>query len=159
MFEDPNHPILSRRQFATRMAVFAAAAVVVDGLVLALGAIGYRFLEGLNWLDATVNSALVMTGNGPAHQPHTTGGKLFTIVDSLLGVMLFAAVIGVLLTPIFHRMLHSFHNRRQVDLPIAGETIADDDRTAKQPLELTPLQVVESESWKEDGDLLPRHPK
>jgi hypothetical protein len=91
------------------MALFALVAVLVDGFALIVGAIGYHFLESLDWLDAGVNAALVMTGNGPAHQPRTSAGKLFTIVDALFGVILFAAVIGVLLLPVFHRMIHAFH--------------------------------------------------
>ena len=110
MFEGSHRPLLPRRQFAARMAVFALVAIFVDGIVLAVGAIGYHFLEDIDWLDAGVNSALVMTGNGPSHQPHTPGGKLFTILDALFGVILFAAVIGVLLIPVFHRMIHAFHN-------------------------------------------------
>lgn len=113
MFEGPQQPLLSRHRFAVRMAAFALAAILVDGLVLAAGMIGFHFLEDLDWLDAGVNAALVMTGNGPIHQPRTTGGKLFTIVDALFGVVLFAAVIGVLLVPVFHRMLHAFHIRQR----------------------------------------------
>ena len=85
------------------------AALFVDGVALAAGVIGYHFLEGLDWLDASLNAALVMTGNGPGHPPRTLGGKLFTIFDALLGVIVFVAVIGVLLTPVFHRILHGFH--------------------------------------------------
>ena len=42
-----------------------------------------------------LNSALVITGNGPIHLPITLAGKLFTILDALLGVVLFVTVIGV----------------------------------------------------------------
>ena len=114
MFEDANQPVVSRRRFVARMAAFVAAAVLVDGVALAVGAIGYRFLEGLNWLDASLISALVITGNGPVHPPRTPAGKLFTIFYAMLGVILFAAVIGVLLTPVFYRILHSFHRRHRV---------------------------------------------
>ena len=115
MFERPHRPLVSRRRFAARMAAFALGAILVDGLGLVVGAIGYHFLEGLDWLDAHLNSALVMTGNGPAHEPRTPGGKLFTILDALFGVILFAGVIGVLLIPVFHRMLHAFHRRQGDD--------------------------------------------
>ena len=111
MFEEAHRPLLSPRQFAIRMALFVIVAVCVDGVGLAVGAIGYHFLEGLEWLDASLNAALVMTGNGPIHPPHTAAGKLFSISYAMLGVILFAAVIGVLLTPVFHRMLHGFHRR------------------------------------------------
>jgi Ion channel len=109
MFEGSQRPLLSRRQFAARMLAYAFAAVILDGLGLAAGATGYHYLEGLDWLDATLNAAMIMTGNGPAHLPQTPTGKIFAICNALLGVILFVAVIGMLLTPLFHRMLHAFH--------------------------------------------------
>jgi len=112
MFEGPHRPLQSRRLFAIRMTGFLIVAVCVDSIGLAVGAVGYHFLENLQWLDATLNAALVMTGNGPVDPPHTEAGKLFSIFFAMLGVILFAAVIGVLLTPVFHRMLHAFHSRR-----------------------------------------------
>jgi uncharacterized membrane protein len=111
MFEESHRPLLSPSRFAVRMMGFMIVAVCVDGVGLAIGAIGYHFLEWLEWLDASLNAALVMTGNEPIHAPHIAAGKLFSISYAMMGVILFAAVIGVLLTPVFHRMLHGFHNR------------------------------------------------
>ena len=111
MFEGPLRPPLSRRRFAVRMAVFVLAAIIADGIAVAVGAVGFHFTEGLGWLDACLNAALVMTGNGPSHPPLTRAGKIFTIFDALFGVILFGAVIGALLVPIFHRTLHVFQSQ------------------------------------------------
>jgi Ca2+/H+ antiporter len=111
MFEAVHLPLLSRRRFVARMATFLLAALIVDGVALAAGAVGYHFLDGLSWLDASLNATSVMTGNGPLHPPHTADGKLYTLFDALLGVIVFVAVIGVILTPMFHRILHGFHRR------------------------------------------------
>ena len=102
------------------MAAFVLAAVFADGIALAVGGIGYHYLEGLDWLNGKLNAALVLTGNGPVHPPRTPGGKLFTIFYAMLGVILFAAVIGVLLTPVLHRMLHGIHIRHRDN--ISGRT-------------------------------------
>ena len=115
MFEDAHRPLLSRQRFAARLAVSVLAAVFVNGVALAVGAIGYHSLEELDWLDAVLNAALVITGNGPVHSPHTPGGKLFTVFYSLLGVILFATVIGVILTPVFHRVFHGFYHRQRIN--------------------------------------------
>jgi hypothetical protein len=115
MFEGIQRPLLSPRRFAGRMAAFVLAALFVDGVALGAGAIGYHFLEGLDWLDASLNAALVMTGNGPIHSSRTPGGELFTLFDALLGSIVFVAVIGVILTPVFHRTLHAFHRLHRDD--------------------------------------------
>jgi hypothetical protein len=109
MFEKRHQPLLPLSRFAVRMLGFAVAAMAVDGLALALGAIGYRVLEGLGWLDSALSAAMVMTGNGPLYEIRTPGAKVFTIFDARLGGVAFVVVAGVLLTPIFHRLLHAFH--------------------------------------------------
>lgn len=112
MFNDPHKYRSSRLRFIYRMAIFLAVAVCVDGIALAAGAIGFHFLEGLDWLDASLNASLVMTGNGPVDRPHTVGGKLFVILYAILGVILFAAVIGAFLTPVFQRILHGLRKNK-----------------------------------------------
>jgi hypothetical protein len=122
MVELAHSHLLSRRRFAARMISIVLTTVFVDEVALAFGAIGYHTLDGLNWLDASLDAALVMAGNGPVHVPRTSGSKLFTVVYALLGVILFAAVIGVLLTPVLHRMLHGFeiHHREKAEQHSVG---------------------------------------
>ena len=79
MFEVAPRPLLPPRRFAGRMVAILLTALFVNGVVLAAGAIGYHSLEGLDWLDASLDAALVMTGNGPVHPPHTPEGKLFSL--------------------------------------------------------------------------------
>ncbi len=111
MFERPHEQLLSRPRFAWRMAKFLAAAAVIDCLAVALGAVGYRRLEGLGWLDAAVNAAMIITGNGPVNELKTPGGRLFAAVDALLGEAVYILVVAVLVTPVVHRLMHSFHRK------------------------------------------------
>lgn len=87
-------------------------AIIVDAIALGMGAFGFHFLEGLDWLDACLNASLVMTGNGPLHHPQSSGGKLFVTLYAILGVILFAAVIGAFLAPVFQRVVHGLHRQR-----------------------------------------------
>ncbi len=111
MFERLHEPLLSRSRFALRMAKFLAAAALIDCLAVAMGAVGYRSLEGLSWLDAIVNAAMVMTGNGPMNELRTPGGRLFAAFDALAGEAAYVLVVTVLLTPLVHRLLHVFHGK------------------------------------------------
>jgi len=38
---------------------------------------GYRGFEGLSWVDAFLNAAMILSGMGPAAELHTTEGKVF----------------------------------------------------------------------------------
>ncbi len=109
MFERFHEPLLARSLFLLRMAKFFGVAVVIDLLLVVLGGIGYRSFEGVSWLDAVTDAAMVMTGNGPITHLQTAGGKLFAVVDALAGQALYMLVIAMFLTPVVHRLLHIFH--------------------------------------------------
>lgn len=108
-FERRHEALLSRRGFAKRIAGFVLLGTAAEAAVIVAGAIGFHFLEGLRWLDAALNTAMVITGNGPPYEAHTDAGKLFQIGFSLIGVIVFALVVSVILVPVLHRVLHSFH--------------------------------------------------
>ena len=57
----------------------ARNAVIVCGLILAalgIGAAGYHFLDGLDWLDATLNAAMILTGMGPVNPVERPAAKV-----------------------------------------------------------------------------------
>lgn len=127
MLKSPRHIHSPRLRFLYRIALFLGGAVLVDGIALIAGAVGFRYLEGLDWMDACLNASLVITGNGPVDRPITLGGKLFVTLYAILGVILFAAVIGAFLTPVFQRALYGLHrprgNNKKSD---SGEEAGDD---------------------------------
>ncbi len=90
----------------TRAAKYAFSLVVVT---LAIGMVGYHALEGLAWLDAFHQAAMLLSGMGPVVDVKTTAGKVFDGVYALFcGVILLAAT-GLMFAPVLHRLLHRFH--------------------------------------------------
>ena len=108
-FERQQEQLLPRKQFATRMVIFAILGIIIEAAAIFIGTMGYHFLENLNWLDGTLNAAMVITGNGPAFPPHTEAAKIFQILFSVTGVISFVVVLSVIIAPVFHRILHHFH--------------------------------------------------
>jgi hypothetical protein len=43
---------------------------------LGIGAVGYHVLDGLPWLDAALNAAMILTGMGPV-SPISSAAKVF----------------------------------------------------------------------------------
>jgi hypothetical protein len=76
---------------------------------LAVGMAGYHFTESMSWIDAFANASMILSGMGPLDPPKTTGGKLFAGFYALYSGLAVLIVAAVLLTPVFHRMLHRFH--------------------------------------------------
>ncbi|MBI3362090.1 MAG: hypothetical protein HY023_13385 [Chloroflexi bacterium] len=109
MFEHHRQPLLPRAQFLLRSARHAAIAVGIIVGSLAIGILGYHFLEGLSWIDSLVNAAMLLGGMGPVNALRTTAGKLFASFYALFSGMIFLVVIAVLFAPLFHRFLHRFH--------------------------------------------------
>jgi hypothetical protein len=79
---------------------------------LAIGMLGYHWLEGLHWIDAFLNAAMLMGGMGPVSAPLSFGGKLFAGLYALYCGLMLILVAGLLFAPVVHRSLHKFHLRR-----------------------------------------------
>ena len=109
MFEHHRQQLLPRRAFLFRLGRFAAAAFVLIVVSWIIGILGYRALEGMSWIDATLNAAMILGGMGPVDPLHTDAGKLFASFYALFSGILFLVVASVLIAPILHRLLHQFH--------------------------------------------------
>ena len=109
MYEQRATRPLSRRRFFWRFVRHFLAAQGLVAFSLAVGMAGYGFFEGLAWRDAFVNSAMLLGGMGPIDPLKTDGGKIFAGLYALYAGLVFLIVAGVLLAPIFHRVLHRFH--------------------------------------------------
>lgn len=109
MFEKRNEQLLPRRKFFLRLVKFACLSLVLILLSLLIGIIGYHFSEGMPWIDAFLNSAMLMGGMGPVGELQTTAGKMFAGIYALYCGFILLLSVGIFMTPIFHRLLHHFH--------------------------------------------------
>ena len=109
MFEHRSQALISRAQFVRRMATHAAIAAGVVAGSLLIGVLGYRLSEGMPWVDALLEAAMILAGMGPTHDFHTLSGKLFATGYALFSGIIFLSVAAVLLGPVLHRFLHRFH--------------------------------------------------
>lgn len=109
MYEQRNDPLIPRERFLNRMAAHAAGALAMVLGTLWLGMAGYHWLEGLSWLDAYVNAAMILGGMGPVAELHSEAGKLFAGTYALFAGIVFLVVVGVVFAPVVHRAMHRFH--------------------------------------------------
>ena len=109
MYERHHQPLLPPRAFKRRLVrnIGLAGALLVASLTL--GTAGYHFFGQLEWLDAEVNAAMILTGMGPVNPMQTVGGKIFTSAYALFSGVTFLTAISVVLAPLLHRFLHRFH--------------------------------------------------
>lgn len=109
MFENKYEELASKQVFLWRVMLSAAIAIGVITISLAAGTIGYHYFGELTWIDALLNAAMILTGMGPVNPLQTVSGKLFATSYCLFSGIIFLTLLAIILTPIYHRFLHSFH--------------------------------------------------
>jgi hypothetical protein len=108
-FETRRQPVVSRRKFIGRMLIAIGLWIVLTLLGLAIGIAGYAGFEGMSFVDAYVNAAMILSGMGPLGELKTTAGKIFAGSYAILSGLIIVIATGFVLAPIFHRILHRFH--------------------------------------------------
>ena len=98
-----------RRPFYHRFLLALGLSAGLVSVSLGIGVLGYHFIAGLGWVDALLNAAMILTGMGPVDTLRSDAAKLFASAYALFSGVVFISATGLLLTPIFHRVLHRFH--------------------------------------------------
>lgn len=95
--------------FARRLATAVGVAGCIVSLVLFIGTSGYHWLGGIDWIDSLLEASMILGGMGPINPLKTTGAKLFASGYALFSGLVFIGIMGIVLTPVIHRILHKFH--------------------------------------------------
>lgn len=109
MYETKRQAPLTQVRFAWRLARQVAWVLVLLAVSLMLGMLGYVSCEGLSWIDAFLNAAMLLGGMGPVNPPQSWAGKLFAGLFALYAGLVFIVAAALLFTPVLHRLLHHFH--------------------------------------------------
>jgi len=93
------------------MLLHFAMALGVLGVTMGIGILGYTQIGGLAWDQAVLEAAMLMGGMGPVYgdKMATTAAKLFSAGYALFCGLVLIALFGIVLAPVFHRILHRLH--------------------------------------------------
>jgi hypothetical protein len=108
-YERRNEPLAPRHLFVSRLKRAAGLGLLLVAGMLAIGMAGYAAFEGMDAVDAFVNAAMILSGMGPMGELKTVGGKIFAGCYALASGLVVVITMGMVLAPIGHRFLHSFH--------------------------------------------------
>ena len=108
-FEARHQPVLPRGAFLRRLARNFLLGLLLIGASLLAGMVGYHATEGMPWLDAFLNAAMLLGGMGPVAPVVTPGGKLFAGLYALYCGLAVVMVAGITFSPVVHRIYHRFH--------------------------------------------------
>jgi hypothetical protein len=108
-FEQKHQPLANRWQFVRRMLLCTLLSVGMVAVSLALGVIGYRHFGRMSWIDALLNASMILAGMGPVTELKSTDAKLFASFYALFSGVVLLGSVAVILSPVFHRVMHRFH--------------------------------------------------
>lgn len=109
MFESRTAPLAPVRVFVGRLIKHAAMALIVIGVALGIGILGYHYIASFTWIDSLLNASMILGGMGPVGDLPSDASKLFASFYALFSGLVFISVIGIVLAPAAHRALHHFH--------------------------------------------------
>lgn len=108
-FEHKSVPLIGLWNFLFRVAISFALVIGITFFSLVLGTVGYWVFVPCEWIDALHNAAMILAGMGPVVEIKTTVGKLFSTFYALYSGIAYLTLMGIMMAPFYHRMLHHFH--------------------------------------------------
>jgi len=110
LYEKRKAPIASSGKFVERLVTQLFITIFILAISLLAGIAGYHYLESLSWMDSLLNASMILGGMGPVDALKTDGGKLFASIYAIYSGLFLIICGGLLLAPVFHRILHHFHS-------------------------------------------------
>jgi hypothetical protein len=109
MFESKHEKLAPVSVFAKRMVGAFGLSIGIIGGALFIGIAGYHWIDGLDWIDALLEASMILGGMGPVNPLRNDAAKIFASGYALFSGLVLIGVMGIILTPITHRVLHKFH--------------------------------------------------
>jgi hypothetical protein len=114
MYEHRSSSLLPWPAFRRRLLWTTTLGLLLIAVSLAIGIVGYKVLspKPITWPDAFLNAAMILSGMGPVEQFENckcTGAKIFAGLYALYCGLALLSIAGVILSPVVHRILHTFH--------------------------------------------------
>ena len=113
MYEHRRHRLLPWPRFIRRASRHLLFGVVIVCVADGVGPSAITTAGHLGWLDSFLNASMILSGMGPVDQMDTTAGKLFAALYALFSGVVFIGVMGIVLAPWVHRLLHVTHARNE----------------------------------------------
>ncbi|HKE57398.1 MAG TPA: hypothetical protein VKB46_11870 [Pyrinomonadaceae bacterium] len=108
-FEHRRQPLAPFRVFVWRVIKSIMFGCGLIAVALSIGISGYHWIAGFNWVDSLLEASMILGGMGPVNPLAGDGAKIFASGYALFSGLVFIGVMGIVLSPAIHRMIHKFH--------------------------------------------------
>jgi hypothetical protein len=121
-FEHLSRPLAHRGVFLRRLGANLFVALIVILASLFAGMLIYREAAGMSWVDSFLNAAMILSGEGPMGPIEGTAAKILAGLYAIYSGVLLIVLTGLVLAPVFHRVLHGLHVEDEDDEKSPPET-------------------------------------
>ncbi|MDX6442993.1 MAG: hypothetical protein QOH71_67 [Blastocatellia bacterium] len=108
-FERRNEKLAPRSVFIKRLLVAELFALGLIAIALMIGITGYHFIAGFDWIDSLLEASMILGGMGPIKELPNDTAKVFASIYALFSGLVFIGLMGIVLGPVVHRIMHKFH--------------------------------------------------
>lgn len=95
--------------YVKRIAAAVGIAILLMLVALSVGILGYHFIAGFDFVDSLLEASMILGGMGPVRELPNQSAKVFASIYALFSGVFFIALMGIILAPVAHRVLHKFH--------------------------------------------------
>ena len=113
VYEHHTQPVITHRQWLLRMARSVWCSAVIVAIALLIGVLGYHTLGHLAWVDAFLEASMILGGMGPVAPLTNDAIKIFAALYALFSGLVLLSTMGILLTPLMHRILHTHMQKKK----------------------------------------------
>ena len=108
-YERRHDELAPRSVFVRRIIASLAIALCLIMVALFIGLCGYHFLAGFGWIDSLLEASMILGGMGPVKELPNDTAKVFASIYALFSGLILIALMGIILSPVVHRIMHKFH--------------------------------------------------
>lgn len=108
-YEQRHEQLAPRAVFVKRIVGSLAIALGIICVALLIGIAGYHYIAGFNWIDSLLEASMILGGMGPIKELPNDTAKVFASVYALFSGLILIALMGIILAPVVHRVMHKFH--------------------------------------------------
>jgi hypothetical protein len=109
MYERRADELAPRSIFIKRILGALGMALALIFVSLCLGIAGYHFIGGFDFIDSLLEASMILGGMGPVNELRGDAAKIFASIYALYSGLVVIALMGIMLSPVVHRIMHKFH--------------------------------------------------
>ena len=109
LFERRHEQLAPVNVYVRRIIASLAVGLGLILVALLIGIFGYHLFAGFGWIDSLLEASMILGGMGPVNQLPTDAAKVFASIYALFSGLILIALMGIILSPVAHRVMHKFH--------------------------------------------------